>query len=113
MQTKLKSKVIDLKWITDCIKVGKLLDTEFYLVFGFDPEFINNHNNINNLINNSSSEKEEEEEEENSAGSKSKKKKNESRDKKKLKLESEKKPREYVKGNFTKKNNSKNSQSEF
>jgi len=29
-----------LKWITDCIKVGKLLDTQFYLVFEFD-KFIN------------------------------------------------------------------------
>ncbi len=99
MQTKLKSKVIDLKWITDCIKVGKLLETEFYLVFGFVGGFINDK--IKNIyIDNSSSSPEEE-----SVGRVSKHKKNQSRNTKKPKLESEVNSKKYIKGNFLKKEN--------
>ncbi len=44
----LKSKILDAKWITDSIKVGKLLDTHFYLVFGSQDFYINNINDTEN-----------------------------------------------------------------
>lgn len=100
---KLKSKVVDLKWITDCVKVGKLLNIEFYLVFGFQSNSLNFNNNDNN--NNS--------DEEQSNRSNSKDKSNSENINKIPKIESKKFSKEYVKGNFSKKEDSKNTNSKL